>query len=452
MKRLLLISMLTLPSWMFAQSDTPCGGGGAPAIPVNTTCVNSTVQITAADSYQSNAANFGPVSCGWSGEDVWYTFVAPATGSVDILTSAGSITDGVMALYESDCVTYTELACDDDSGPGLMPQISMGGLTPGQTYYIRFWQYFGGTGNFNVCVVEAAATAANQDCSGATGVCSNASFSGNSNGAGTPELNAANSGCLYVEHQSSWYIFQAQTTGTLTFTLSPQNGTDDYDFAIWGPGAACPPTGPPIRCSYAAGGGDTGLLNGSGDNTEDAWGDRWVEDMTIIAGQTYVLIIDNWSATTSPFDLTWGGTASLDCTVLPVELVHFDVQNDNGTNHLEWMTASELDNDRFIIQRSMDGMTFHDIGEVSGVGYSTQSIHYQFPDSRYNQCMNYYRLVQLDLNGTEMISSIVAVDNSKSAGEPLLLLNSFGQQVQESYQGIHYAVYSDGSREMRLGR
>jgi hypothetical protein len=447
MKGALSIAAALSVSIIFGQSDTPCSGSGAPIIPVNTTCVNSTVQITTSDSYQFNAANFGPVSCGSSGQDVWYAFVAPAVGSVNILTSSGSITDAVMALYESDCVSYTELDCNDDGGPGLMPEISMAGLNPGQTYYIRFWDYGGGTGSFNVCVVEGSATAVNQDCSGATGVCNNASFSGNSNGAGSQELNITNSGCLYIEHQSSWYVFQAQTTGTLTFTLSPQNGTDDYDFAIWGPGAVCPPTGPPIRCSYAAGGGDTGLQNGAGDNTESAFGDRWVEDMTIIAGQTYIMLIDNWSATTSPFTFSWGGTASLDCTVLPVEFIYFGGACSDGLNVLNWITATETDNDHFVVQRSHDGLEFYDIGTVEGIGNSVQNTAYSFADPLFSNCLNYYRLRQIDLNGTATTSRTVVIDNSHTLrGAPLMYLNGLGQQVEAGYQGIHYAVYNSGAR------
>lgn len=441
------IGFLILSTGVLAQSDTPCAGAGAPAIPVNTSCVNSVVQITGSASYQSDPANFGPVSCGFSGQDVWYSFVAPASGSVDILTAAGSITDGVMALYDSDCVTYTELACDDDSGPGLMPQISMGGLNAGQTYYLRFWQWFGGFGNFNVCVVEATAGASNQNCSGATGVCSNSSFSGNSNGAGIQELDITNSGCLFIEHQSSWYLFQAQTTGTLTFNISPQNGTDDYDFAIWGPGAACPPTTAPIRCSYAAGGGDTGLLDGSGDNTEDAFGDRWVEDMTIIAGQTYVMIIDNWSSTTSPFDLTWGGTASLDCTVLPVEYAYIRAKHKGRMNNLEWATASEIDNDYFVVQRSVDGLAFENIGQVDGAGYSNHSVNYSFDDRNHPAGLNYYRLIQVDHNGAQYTSSVVSVDNNiNMVDKPVITLNSMGQEVDENYKGVRFMIFSDGSK------
>ncbi|MEZ4889881.1 MAG: hypothetical protein R2779_04725 [Crocinitomicaceae bacterium] len=57
----------------------------------------------------------------------------------------------------------------------------------------------------------------------------------NSSGAGTQELNGSSKGCMSTEHQSSWYYINVQTGGDLTLTIAPQNVTDDYDFAIWGP-------------------------------------------------------------------------------------------------------------------------------------------------------------------------------------------------------------------------
>ena len=57
---------------------------------------------------------------------MWFSFVAPATGTAIIETQAGSMTDGAMALYADapppGCAgPFTLVQCDDDSGPGLMP-------------------------------------------------------------------------------------------------------------------------------------------------------------------------------------------------------------------------------------------------------------------------------------------------------------------------------------------
>ncbi|MEZ4938742.1 MAG: gliding motility-associated C-terminal domain-containing protein [Crocinitomicaceae bacterium] len=154
MKKFLSLLFIILSGYLFSQSDTPCAGAGAPNLAVNAACVNTLATVSG--SYQTNAANFGTPPCASpGGPDVWYSFVAPASGNVTITTSEGTITDGGMALYSSDCVgTYALIECDDDDGPGLMSEITQTSLTPGQTYYIRLWDYSDGTGTMNVCIVD----------------------------------------------------------------------------------------------------------------------------------------------------------------------------------------------------------------------------------------------------------------------------------------------------------
>jgi hypothetical protein len=142
----------------------------------------------------------------------------------------------------------------------------------------------------------------NVDCSSPTQVCNDASFTGNSNGAGTQELNAGNQGCMSTEHQSSWYIFNVVSSGTLALNITT---AVDYDFAIWGPNVSCGALGAPVRCSWAAGGGNTGLGNGASDVTEGAGGDRWVQTLNVTAGQTYIMLIDNFTANSTSFTLDW---------------------------------------------------------------------------------------------------------------------------------------------------
>ncbi|MBK7114093.1 MAG: hypothetical protein IPH60_16845 [Flavobacteriales bacterium] len=88
-------------------------------------------------------ANYGvpPPGCGnYQGGDVWFRFVAPPSGRVFIDSHAGTMTDGAMALYSAmPCPAIgplTLVACNDDDGEGLMPQIDRmcNPLTPGQTY------------------------------------------------------------------------------------------------------------------------------------------------------------------------------------------------------------------------------------------------------------------------------------------------------------------------------
>lgn len=415
MKQFYILLFTCLSIYTFAQpaNNDPCG---AISLTVDTDC-----NLTAGTTVGATNTTSVPVpSCSSYSKDVWYSFVAPASGSVQIMTTENSITDGGMSLYSGpDCSTLTEIDCDDDSGPGYMPMISSIGLVAGDTYYVRFWKYSSGTGTFNICIVDVAATVANHDCSTATQVCSTSSFTDNSDGSGAlGDLNASNNGCLTTnEHQSAWYYFQIATSGTLTYTISPTSSTDDFDFGIWGPTTTCPITYTPSRCSYAAGGGNTGLNMGAADVTEDASGNRWVKYMDVSAGDFYIVCVDNFSSSNSGFGFSFGGTATINCdpVVLPVELNSFTATAEQAVNVVQWSTASEHNSDYFAVEKSADGVHFTEAGRVNAAGASTAELRYTFTDNAPINGDTYYRLNQVDANASSLRSNIISVYNAMAA-------------------------------------
>jgi hypothetical protein len=95
---------------------------------------------------------------------------------------------------------------------------------------------------------------------------------------------------------------------------------------------------------------------------------------------------------------------------LPIELTSFNAKNNNSKTNLSWQTASEKDNSHFAIERSNDGDVFSKIGEVKGNGTSTITQNYQFTDVTPAKGINYYRLRQVDFDGTESVSKTVSVN------------------------------------------
>lgn len=395
--------------------------------PANDNCLTSTLLtvdnscVTSAATNVSATASGGtnPSCASYGGGDVWFRFVA-ANVSTTISTTAGTLTDGGMSLYSGTCLTLSEIECDDDDGPGSMPMIQRCDLTVGATYYVRVWGYDGAQGTFNICVFNTSGSTASttNNCVGGTTVCNDASFSGNSTGSGAQELSALNRGCLTNnEHQSSWYFFQAQTSGTIQLNITPANGTDDYDFAIWGPftgSLGCPPCDAPFRCSYAGGGGTTGLSTGSVDVSEGAGGDRFVSAINATAGQRFIMVIDNFSVSSQPFTLDWTltGGATLGCTVLPVELLSFSGTAEGIRNKLNWMTASETNNQYFTLERSANGYDFYELTKVQGAGTSSSMHFYESYDENPLEGINYYRLKQVDFDGHSVYSEVVALKNN----------------------------------------
>jgi len=126
---------------------------------------------------------------------------------------------------------------------------------------------------------------------------------------------------------------------------------------------------------------------------------------------------------------------------LPVEWVDFHGFAENGNNILRWTTASEINNEGFIIEKSVDGINFSPIGDVSGKGNFNGLSHYNFVDSLIKEELNYYRIKQIDFDGAFDYSKIIQVYNSnlKETTSITYLSNTnqiqikFGDQINEDW-------------------
>lgn len=287
-----------------------------------------------------------------------------------------------------------------------------------------------------------------QDCAGGITLCSNANVINTATTTGCVlDLSATNRGCLSAnEVQGTWYYFSPSTGGTLGFTLVPTNPTDDYDFALWGPydNTQCP-SGPPVRCSWFDGttynSTTTGMGNGATDVSEGAAPppasvNGWVQTLNVIAGKVYVLYIDNYSASGQNFTLSWQLTngASLDCTTLPVEFLTLDAKPRDAVIDVTWATASELNSDHFVVERSGDNENFTDIGTVTAAGNTQFRNDYLFVDPAPLQGANYYRLRQVDQDGSFKHSRVVVAFLGKGADDrPVIFPNPVPDQLQAAF-------------------
>ena len=98
-------------------------------------------------------------------------------------------------------------------------------------------------------------------------------------------------------------------------------------------------------------------------------------------------------------------------SVLPVELLSFTGVAKDNTIRLKWSTATELNNDFFDVQRSRDGVEFESIGRVEGNGTTNSVTEYQFVDIDPGLGDNFYRLRQVDFDGTQEYHKIINVTN-----------------------------------------
>jgi hypothetical protein len=96
-------------------------------------------------------------------------------------------------------------------------------------------------------------------------------------------------------------------------------------------------------------------------------------------------------------------------TPLPVELVSFSANASGSKIKLSWITASELNNRGFEVERSING-NFEVIGFVAGRGTTTEKQSYSFIDNNPAAGIIRYRLKQIDFDGTYSYSSVIEVD------------------------------------------
>lgn len=146
---------------------------------------------------------------------------------------------------------------------------------------------------------------------------------------------------------------------------------------------------------------------------------------TLNGTYTYSVLVTDacGQTTTSSVDVVVTGCSA----TLPVELVDFDAENYSEGNKLSWKTLSETQNEKVIIERSIDGLNWDVLGEVLGAGNSSVEIAYEFWDDRPVMGMNYYRLKQVDFDGSWEFSDIVTVDLRNRF---VLFPNPADQQVQ----------------------
>ena len=94
-----------------------------------------------------------------------------------------------------------------------------------------------------------------------------------------------------------------------------------------------------------------------------------------------------------------------------MELLTFEAEKRGTAVALAWRTASEKNSDRFEVERSRDGKVFERIGTVAAIGSASRPNDYAFLDAKYPGETNvlYYRLHQLDLDGSASYSPVRAV-------------------------------------------
>ncbi len=127
-------------------------------------------------------------------------------------------------------------------------------------------------------------------------------------------------------------------------------------------------------------------------------------------------ILANVNNTFNGFSILVFGTTDFESNPLPVTLVSFEGKVQGDGVALNWVTASEVNNSHFEVERSVDGENFDQIGTVKGFGTTTVTQNYSFIDAKPASGVVYYRLRQVDFDGAFEYSKIITVLVNKRKG------------------------------------
>ncbi len=322
-KLILLLSMF----FLFAASVKA-------QVPANDECAGA-IELTNVSNFCSSAGNYTNINATagglaapqyWpaAGKDVWFKFIATAF-DVNIAVTGSPLASPLVALYTTaDCSQFSDLVGSAINGTTLTT-LYKGGLTIGQTYYIRVSAANNNTGNFTLCINNYnPILKSGQDYATASILCSKNAFTQtNVTGAGANNRESAGTCLDGQEANTAWYKWTAASNGTLTFTLAPTVRNDDLDWVLYdlGPmGTAAVNSSSAIRCASGSGVkclpfyNQTGLNLTSTDLSEYSGcvpgQDGFVKYVDMIQGHVYGLLVNNFSNGNNGFTLSFGGTGT----------------------------------------------------------------------------------------------------------------------------------------------
>ena len=212
---------------------------------------------------------------------------------------------------------------------------------------------------------------------------------------GTKSLSISYSGTTPKDDHAMFgpFTFNAGTNYTFAFSYRVASATWAEDFSVH----VYNSSGEPIATiSDHAGNVNTTYMDHSDDFTVSATGSYYVGFYAYSPADMWRLSIDDVSLMAGD--------------VIPVELTSFAATSNNSEVVLDWSTATEINNSGFEIERSADNKDFQRIAFIEGKGTTSERVNYSYVDGSVENGTYFYRLKQVDFDGTFEYSSVVEVE------------------------------------------
>lgn len=198
-----------------------------------------------------------------------------------------------------------------------------------------------------------------------------------------------------------WYNVNTDADGgDLVITVTPDANTD-VEISVYSDCA-----GTFIQCVDTGGAGDVEMITITDPTSAQGGGSS-----SRFADTDYKILVADASdrPTKGTFDITAGGTA------LPVEMGKFGAKVFSNNVNLSWVTYSEINNEAFVIEHSADGVSFVGLAKVEGAGTSSDIVEYNYAHTNILTATNYYRLKQVDFDGSSSYSNVISVELDRVA-------------------------------------
>ena len=406
MKKLRLILLLSVFFLCFAdvlkaQASANDNCSGAITLTTVSNFCSDNAAYTSINATPSGLA--APQSWPSAGNDVWFKFIATAfdvnisvTGNAN---GGGTLNNPLIALYTTpDCSNFQELIGANTSTTTLGTYYK-GGLTIGQTYYIRVSGGGNSTGTFKLCLNNYyPILKAGQDFGTASIICDTTAFTQtNVTGAGTNSRESAgtcldvNSGNGPIEANSAWYKWTAANNGTLTFTITPTISNNDLDWVLYDLGtsgaASNVNAANAIRCASGSGVTCTPFYNKTGLNLTSTdlvempgcvpGQDGFVKYVDMIQGHVYALLINNFTSGSNGFTISFTGGGPTTGTFLG-PTAKLDMQINNAcTAKASFTFTNKSTNNTSLKWRFGDGASID-----SAAGQGPYTVTYSTPGTK----------------------------------------------------------------------
>ncbi len=428
------------------------------------TC-GSPATVTAGNCTTFNISNSsGAILAGCNGGNhplAFLSFTAPASGNCTQFNFSGITTGGSyqIATFTAGCAAYVagSAACVENvvaGAPFSYSGISATGtnlLTPGATYVIAIQS--DNASSITACMTTTTTPAPSDACSGAQqigtssatlyngGDCAyNGSFD-NPAAVDPPPIQV----CAGSLENTQWtsFIASATTIQIIGSSISCTGGGCGFQFGMFtGTCSSLTNIGCYGRKVCTGGQNAAGPTNPTGQVTWtglSATGfTATVSGLTI--GQTVYFVMDGNADADCQYTLT-----GVNVLPVPVELTSFIGAIVTAGVELNWVTATEKNNEYFSIEKSDNAYNFYEIGRVTGALNSQEMVAYEFLDPYRPMATVYYRLCQYDTNGDKSYSTIIAVNTNGSPKFITRRINLLGMEVDQNYQGIVIEIFDDGS-------